>query len=84
MRPELTLGESARLTFPFAPRCGFWPHTGSRCTAPAAVWLRAPDGKLVPGCYYCRRHANATVSEYQAKLGERWSTVPLNVLAKGG
>jgi hypothetical protein len=52
-----------------------------RCTTPADVWLVAPDGHKVPGCWYCQKHANVIIAEYNMKLGELWSTVRLEVLS---
>ena len=48
-----------------------WTSAG-RCDRPASFRLVTPDGKLVPG-FYCREHAEATVSEYKAKLHETWT-----------
>jgi len=44
-----------------------------RCTNAATVWLHAPDGRKVPGCWYCQQHANAIVTEYREKLNEVWT-----------
>lgn len=60
------------LFFPFAPQCSHY-EAKQRCTNRATVWIAAPDGKLVPGCYVCREHGEACVTEYREKLGETWS-----------
>ena len=54
------------------------PATGrQRTERNAAFALAGPDGALVPGCWYCEPHARAIVAEYEAKIGERWTLVPI-------
>jgi hypothetical protein len=51
-----------------------------RCTKNATHWLHAPDGRKVPGCWYCEQHATACVDEYREKLGEVWTARPIDHL----
>ena len=55
-------------------RCACWVND-TRCTRLAAGRLYAPDGKAVPGGYYCAPHARACIEEYAAKLNEAWTFV---------
>ena len=56
--------------------CNEWPN-GTRCRNDATEWLIQPNGTKNPGGYVCREHAEAIITEYAAKLGEYWTTVPL-------
>ena len=39
--------------------------TSSRCQNDATLWLIAPDGERVPGCYVCESHAQKILAEYE-------------------
>lgn len=67
------------LRFPFPPRCAFWSRNGWRCQNRAATYLYGPDGKPNPGGYYCADDAAKTIAEYAEKLGEAWTTQPLQI-----
>jgi len=54
--------------------CSHWPDGGGRCRSAATVALCAPDGEPIPAPWHCKAHADAIVSEYAEKLGQRWST----------
>lgn len=41
-----------------------------RCAAEGT--LHRPDGRMVPGCFFCGTHARAIIAEYAEKLGETW------------
>ena len=58
--------------------CHRYFNNGTRCNRRAEVWLFTPDGKQCPGGFYCRKHADETVIEYQEKLGEFWTYKPIN------
>lgn len=60
--------------------CHHWPHYSLRCRVPATRRFYAPDGKPVPGGYYCRAHAEEIAAEYREKLGEDWTTVEIDEL----
>ena len=66
--------------FVWAPRCSH--YTGrERCTALSVVWIHAPGSPLpVPGCWVCREHGEAVITEYREKLGEEWTLQPLRLL----
>ena len=66
------------LCFPFPPQCQrYEQHT--RCAAPAVDRMYAPDGKPVPGGYYCQAHTDGPINEYREKLNEVWTSKPLHV-----
>lgn len=54
------------------------PLRPMRCTRDAVVWLYGPDGDAVPGGRMCRDCADEVVREYREKLGEVWTTRPLD------
>lgn len=58
--------------------CSHWPRNGRRCEAEATRLLLAPDGKPVPGGFYCQAHAEAITAEYSEKLGEDWPSVEVD------
>ena len=61
------------------PSCtGIGPDAGSdrRQRHPSEGRLLAPDGKAVPGGFYCREHATVITDEYKAKLGQVWTFEP--------
>ena len=53
----------------------------TRCEATATVRLLHPDGSPNPGGYVCGAHGETIVAEYRTKLGELWTTMPLNAEA---
>lgn len=60
-------------------RCTHWSPRG-RCEDPALYWLIEPEGRRNPGGYVCRVHAQATIDEYEIKLGETWTAEPVDEL----
>lgn len=61
------------------PQCGHYDLDRQRCERDAAYWYIAPDGTLCPGMPECVEHALATITEYEEKLGERWSLEPVRL-----
>jgi|KBSSwiStaDraftv2_1062776.scaffolds.fasta_scaffold113275_2 hypothetical protein len=54
------------------------PHCVSAgCNDNAHGWLVAPDGLVVPGGAYCRRHLFNMIDQYAAKAAETWMIAPL-------
>lgn len=74
------------------PQCSFRPAVyfhvgepvkyGDRCKASAEVRILSPDGKDVPGCWYCRPHAQEIIDEYTEKLHETWTMRELTALER--
>ena len=54
-------------------RCNHWRESSSRCRLPATCLLIAPDGKAVPGGYYCEYHGDGIVAEYDLKYRDKAS-----------
>ena len=56
-------------------RCQYRLIDDTQCRGEATRWMIDPDGKRVPGCAYCRHHAEDTLAEYASKpelVGGRW------------
>ncbi len=53
-----------------------------RCEKPAEGKMVSPDGQDVPGCYYCKQHADIIMAEYKEKLRQEWTLRPLTELEK--
>jgi hypothetical protein len=58
-------------------RCNDY-EDGERCAADAPWAILGPDGKRVPGGYLCEAHGREIIDEYFAKLGERWTLIPVD------
>ena len=54
------------------------PRGHSRCANSATVHLYAPDGAPCPGARLCRQCADEVIAEYSGKLGEVWTTKPID------
>jgi len=57
---------------PIPPYCSY---SGDRHDA--EVWLVAPDGEPNPGGYFCRQHGELVLAEFETKLDEVWTLVPI-------
>lgn len=64
---------------PFPAQCSHYPG-GAHCPNNGEVWLYGPDGARVPGGPICKSCADACVTEYAEKLGEVWTTRPVEIL----
>ena len=55
-------------------KCSYYGNESerTRCHKPADGLLYAPDGKRVPGGYFCQEHGKIITDEYREKIGEIW------------
>lgn len=58
--------------------CGYTGIGSSRCKSLATVWLFDSSGQANPGGYLCQKHVDLIITEYRDKLGEEWTTQPID------
>lgn len=65
-----------QVVLPIATPCSTF-EAGRQCREVATHWLVCPEGNLNPGGHVCEKHGRAITKEFQEKIGEVWTLIPI-------